>query len=175
MPSERIKMYKPLKIKLLNVYGLAESMQAMRLPKKSNSDSLSGKLGNSDARLASSLILAGDDHAKAIRGVVAYVRLEMQVGWMIEFETYRCGVECLSTSSSMHGELIGLKGVTLAEKKQKDLTGKVYIRIATISYQALRNIYKARRKHRHPDWRIFCAFIEGLPYFSSLIYPNKKG
>lgn len=79
-------------------------------------------------------------------------------------------------SSSMHGELKGLKGEALAEQKQADLPEKVYTRVLTISYQALRHIYKARRHHRHPDWQIFCGqFIENLPYFDSLIYPENKG
>jgi hypothetical protein len=41
-----------------------------------------------------------------------------------------------------------------------------------MSYQALRAIYIARREHRHPDWRIFCKFIEILPSFKKLIYPE---
>lgn len=164
-------MYIPLKIELLNIYGLNESMAAMRLPKKSTGDSPPGQIGPNDARLAKKLILGGDDHAKAMRGIMAYFRLEFQVGWMIEFETYRHGIECLSTSSSMHGELRELSGAELATQKQADLPGKIYTRIVAISYQALRRMYRARRKHRHPDWQIFCDFIETLPNFDKLIVP----
>lgn len=176
-------MYIPLRVGLLNMCGLEESMQAMRLPKDSVSDTARDDryanwhkflLGKSDAKLAGALIKAGSDHAKAIRGVVAYIKLDMQVGWMIEFETYRHGVECLSTSSSMHGELKELEGSKLAEAKQANLSKKVYTRIVTISYQALRGMYKARRSHRHPDWTIFCDFIEDLPYFKELIMPELR-
>lgn len=165
-------MYNPLKVTLMNVYGVGESLLAMRLPKRSLGDSNSGQIGPKDERLAGALIKGGDDHAKAMRGIIAYVHIEMQIGWMIEFETYRHGVECLSTSSSMHGELAQLTGVELARQKQADLPGKVYIRIVTISYQALRRMYRARRKHRHPDWQIFCDFIENLPHFDKLIMPK---
>lgn len=181
-------MYTPLKVELRNVYGLDESLEAMRVPKKSKGDSIGrcswiwqrtgcwlgifNKLGKKDAKLAKGLIISGDDHAKFVRGVLAYVKLEMQIGWMIEFETYRHGVECLSTSSSMHGELKHLHGVELAEKKQADLPDKVYTRFAYISYQALRRMHRARRNHRHPDWQIFCDFIEELPYFERLIMPD---
>ena len=154
--------------------GLLPSMRAMRLPKGGESDSTHKKLGTRDAKLAAKLVKAGPDHAKAMRGIIVWVELRMQVGWMIEFETYRHGVECLSTSSSMHGELSRLSGADLAEQKQADLPDKVYIRICTISYQALRSMYRARRRHRHPDWRIFCDFIETLPYFESLIYPEAQ-
>lgn len=165
-------MYQPLEVELCSVCGVDESLKAMRLPKQSTGDSLPNEIGLKDARLAKKLILAGDDHAKAMRGVMAYFRLKFQVGWMIEFETYRHGVECLSTSSSMHGELRKLSGIELAMQKQADLPRKMYTRIVVISYQALRRMYRARRNHRHPDWQIFCDFVETLPYFDKLIMPE---
>ena len=157
-------MYIPLKVELLEVQGFHASFTAMRLPLGSTSYDI-----EKDIALASKLIKAGDDHAKAMRGIIAYVKIQMQVGFMIEFETYRAGVECLSTSSAMHVDLKHLKGAELAEKKQADLPMKYYTRIATISYQALRNMYMARRNHRHPDWQIFCDWIETLPYATELI------
>jgi hypothetical protein len=167
--------YKPLEVKTDAHYGFLEAMIAMRLPKGSLTDSCyqANKfyLGRKDAELASALIKGGDDHAKAMRGIVVWATLKMQVGFMIEFETYRHGVECLSTSSAMHGELKGLSGGVLAEQKQADLPDKVYTRSVTLSYQALRSMYRARKGHRHPDWKIFCNWIENLPHFESLIYP----
>lgn len=166
--------YIPLKVKCLEIAGLEASMKAMKLPKKGKSDSSGNTLGIDDARLAGNLIRGGTDHAKAMRGIVAWIELELQTGWMIEFETYRHGVECLSTSSSMHGELVSLRGPELAEQKQADLPDKVYTRIVTISYQALRSMYRARRRHRHPDWQIFCDYVKTLPWFDELIMPQKK-
>ncbi len=170
-------MYIPLQVKCTYIHGFKAAMTAMRLPKKSKSDSYIEVfgyfvLGESDRKLAGNLIRAGNDHAKAMRGIVVWFTLKMQTGFMIEFETYRHGVECLSTSSSMHGELKELAGIELATQKQKDLVEKVYTRSVTISYQALRSMYKARKNHRHPDWRIFCKNIETLPYFNELIYPE---
>jgi len=166
-------MYKPLEIKKHEVHGVLWAMKAMRLPKQSKGDSWEpGYLGNpgpKDLSLASNLVKSGDDHAKAMRGIVVWMKIKCQVGWLIEFETYRHGVECMSTTSSMHGELKKLKGEALAAQKQADLPAKVYTRILTISYQALRHIYKARRHHRHPDWHIFCDWIETLPYAAELI------
>ena len=126
-------------------------------------------IGPKDLYLASNLVKAGNDHAKAIRGIIVYLKIKLQIGFMIEFETYRHGVECLSTSSSMHCELSQLHGEELAEQKQADLPEKQYTRILTISYQALRSMYKARRHHKHPDWQIFCNWIETLPYAKELI------
>jgi hypothetical protein len=47
----------------------------------------------SDLKLARKLILAGDEHAKAVRGVIAYFEMEFQIGWMVEWDTYRIRVE----------------------------------------------------------------------------------
>ena len=170
--------YKEIYPILNQVVGFKHSLIAMRKPKMSKNDSVFvgdsvSILGESDKRLAMALIKGGNDHAKAFRGIIAYLTIKMQTGFMIEFETYRHGVECLSTSSAMHGELKGLKGTELAEKKQKDLCDKVYERDLTISYQALRSMYKARRTHRHPDWQIFCDFVETLPWFNIFIMPEK--
>lgn len=167
-------MYKAVELELQSVHGIQESMEAMRLPKETKSDTYNGVLGVDDARLAGNLIRAGNDHAKAMRGIIAYIKIKMQVGFMIDFETYRHGVECLSTSSSMHGELRKMSGIELAETKQKLMSEKVYTRICTISYQALRSIYFARRRHRHPDFKIFCDFIESMPYFKELIAPTRE-
>lgn len=160
--------YKPLKVVRLNLVGIYESLKAMRLPK----DKKPVDDRDRDLLLAGNLIKAGPDHAKFQRGIIVYVEIHMQVGWMIEFETYRHGVECLSTSSSMHNELKGTSGAELAAKKQAGLEEKVYIRICTISYQALRAMYRARRNHDHPDWQIFCDWIERLPCFDRLIMPE---
>lgn len=168
-------MYKSLKVEVREFAGLHPSLEAMRLPKESTGDTSWGSLeiGPKDAKLARQLILAGTDHAKFSRGIVVCLKMQLQVGWMIEFETYRHGVECLSTSSTVHGELRKLSGIELAERKQADLPNKVYTRIAMVSYQALRAMYLARRNHRHPDWKIFCSFVETLPHFDILIIPEK--
>jgi len=167
--------YIPIEIDLYEVTGAMFALKAMRLPKGSKNDSrdwgggYSLTVGEDDARLAGNLIRAGSDHAKCMRGIRAHLFINMQVGFMIEFETYRAGVECLSTSSTMHNELAKLRGEELAAMKQADLAEKVYTRAVDISYQALRAMYKARRSHRHPDWQLFCDFVETLPYFDQLI------
>ncbi len=173
--------YKPLKITINEVAGIRWAIQAMRRPKGSEGDSyqfvsvLEGRcfhIGTKDAHLSANLVKAGPDHAKFTRGIVVYFTIEMQVGFMIELVTYRIGVEDLSTSSTMHGELKLMKGESLAEAKQELLPDKVYVRDCMCSYQALRAMYRARRNHRHPDWQIWCDMIETLPYFDVLIYPE---
>ncbi len=168
--------YKELTIDAFEVFGVKQSIEAMRLPYNGKGDSyLIGNeyvLGDEDSALAMRLINAGSDHAKAMRGVVVWVTHSAMVGWMIEFQTYRHGVEWLSTTSTMHSELKDTEGYALADLKQEGLRDKVYTTSYTISYQALRGIYFARKKHRHPGWRVYCKWIESLPNFEVLIAPR---
>lgn len=46
-------------------------------------------------------------------------------------------------------------------------------RTVMLNYEVLANIYKSRRNHKLDEWRIFCEWIEGLPY-SELITGNEK-
>jgi hypothetical protein len=46
-------------------------------------------------------------------------------------------------------------------------------RVRCFSYQTLRRLYLQRKKHRLPEWQVFCNTIEELPYADSLIFGNK--
>lgn len=43
-----------------------------------------------------------------------------------------------------------------------------------INYQALRHIYFDRKNHRQPEFKVFCKWIESLPYAAELILSVKK-
>ena len=45
---------------------------------------------------------------------------------------------------------------------------KLTARMAT-NYRCLRNIYIQRKDHRLPEWRVFCKWIEILPYADKLL------
>jgi hypothetical protein len=160
--------YVPLNVQLQEVCGLEWALRAMRNPMLSHEKASL----EADLKLAAKLIKAGDEHAKAIRGVIVYFELQMQIGFMVEWDTYRIGVETLSTSSTMYLDLKGIKGPALAEAKQANLPNVIYRRGCLASYQALRRIYHQRRHHRHPDWRRMVKWIESLPYFEFLIVPE---
>lgn len=44
----------------------------------------------------------------------------------------------------------------------------------TTNYRCLANIYKQRKDHRLPEWRMFCIFIETLPYAKELIIGEEE-
>jgi len=171
------ELYKPLHLDLLSddILGcMFNALTAMRLPKCSYDATMKYSLAE-DLVLAAKLISAGEDHAKFQRGIRVQIYMKMQVGFMVEFDTYRIGIDTLSTSSTMHGDLSRLSGDTLAMHKQAGLSTQVYERIIDVSYQTLARIYKQRRNHRHPDWQVFCDFIEGLPYANELIFGKVGG
>lgn len=158
--------YRPLTVIVTTIAGRQEAIDAVNLP-------MEGRKTVSDkTKLISKLVKAGDDHGKVARGIYVWLEVGMQAGFMIEFDTYRVGIDTLSTTSSMHNELRYLKGEELARYKQEVLCDKYYRRSLVVSYQTLRRMYIQRRSHKHPDWQRLCDFIESLPDFTTFIYPE---
>lgn len=168
-------------IKLIELAGFVSALQALRLPyglecrsramhqMNTTSDGtlcLHNRINinDKDEDLLRSLIMRGDEHAKVIRGIVAYVEINASRGWYQEFATYRIGCETLASESTMHMQGKGLSEEELVKMKDELKEGTKQKRIVMLSYQTLRRIYKQRRKHRLPHWREFCAWIETLPY-----------
>ena len=175
-------------IKLIELAGFVSALQALRLPyglecrsKTLFEFSTEGKTTESgrclefgsgdwtrvddkDEDLLKSLIRRGDEHAKVIRGIVAYVEINAPRFFWQEASTYRIGCEVLASESTMHMQGKGLSEKELVEMKDRLPEGTMQKRIVMLSYQTLRRIYKQRRKHRLPHWREFCAWIETLPY-----------
>lgn len=178
-----------IKVKTLEIAGLGSVLQALRLPfgKECRSHSeFSIELNDNerfktssftyvnekDLHLLSTLIKRGDEHAKAIRGLIVYAEIEAPVWFYREIETYRIGRERLSSESTMHIDCKGLSGEELEKAKDEIPMGKIQKTVDMFSYQALRRIYFQRRNHRLPMWHDFCRWIETLPY-SQLITIKK--
>ena len=178
-----------IKIKTLEIAGLGSVLQALRLPfgKECRSHSeFSIELNDNerfktssftyvnekDLHLLSTLIKRGDEHAKAIRGLIVYAEIEAPVWFYREIETYRIGRERSSSESTMHIDCKGLSGEELEKAKDEIPMGKIQKTVDMFSYQALRRIYFQRRNHRLPMWHDFCRWIETLPY-SQLITIEK--
>jgi hypothetical protein len=122
-----------------------------------------------DLKLMKTLIKRGDEHAKVIRGIIAYAEIEAPVYWWCEMETYRAGHERLSSASTMHVECRGLAGEDLVKAKSEIPMGKTLKKIDFFSYQCLRNIVKQRKGHRLPEWATFIEWIKSLPFAEQLI------
>ena len=122
-----------------------------------------------DVKLLSSLVKSGDDHAKVLRGVVVWCEINAPRYFWQEMDRYRIGCECLSSESTMHIQGRGLKEDELVEMKENLVEGTMQKRVWMFSYQTLRRIYFQRRKHRLPQWRKFCEWIEQLPFAKEFI------
>lgn len=186
-------------IKTLEVAGFAAAVQALRLPfgKECRSRVLSDwrisayedffeadnpfegnpeiwhyasvLFDEKDLKLMQTLIKRGDEHAKCIRGCIAYAEIEAPVYWWCELETYRAGHERLSSESTMHVDCKGLSGEELVKVKSEIPMGKVLKKVDMFSYQCLRNIVKQRKGHRLPEWAEFIAWVESLPFAKEII------
>ena len=177
-----------IKIKTLEIAGLSSVLHALRLPfgKECRGHSefnceLDGDylrtstftyINEKDLHLLSVLVKRGDEHAKAIRGMMVYAEIEAPIWFYRELETYKIGRERLACESTMHIDCKGLNGDELEKAKNEIPMGKTQKTIDWFSYQTLRRIWIQRHKHRLPMWHDFCKWIEALPFFNTLIMPD---
>lgn len=122
-----------------------------------------------DARLLSTLVGRGDEHAKVLRGVIVWTKITAPIYFWWDLETYRMGHERLMSGSTMNKECKGLTGEELQKVKGEIPFGREITKIDYFSYQTLRRIYFQRRFHRLPEFHQFCEWIETLPYAQEFI------
>lgn len=169
-----------IEIKLIEMAGVVSALKALHLPMGKELNSLTdcfvglngdnvlcgewlADMSKHDTALLRKLIKAGDEHAKVVRGIVAYLDINAPRYWWQEFDTYRIGRETLSSESTMHIQGKGMSEEELVYMKARLLEGTMQRRIVMLSYQTLRRIHHQRHNHRLPEWRQFCDFILTLP------------
>jgi hypothetical protein len=177
-----------LDVKTIEVAGFLSAVEALRLPfgKECRSQTIYDDawvedivpnfqsdvrvfFDEKDLTLMSTLIKRGDEHAKVLRGIIAYAEINAPRFWWVEMDTYRIGSERLSSESTMHIQGRGMSTEELVKMKSELTEGTMQKRIQYFSYQALRRIYQQRRNHRLPHWHIFCDWIKTLPFANELI------
>ena len=52
--------------------------------------------------------------------------------------------------------------------------GFLQLRTFETNYETLMNMYHQRKNHRLPEWHVFCAFLESLPYFVKLCLNGER-
>lgn len=185
-------------VKTLEIAGLGSALQALRLPfgKECRSsvytnanqmpvtDAESSKqaliasstiyLHDKDKELLKTLVKRGDEHAKVLRGVMAWCEINAPRYWWQEMDTYRLGAERLSSESTMHIEGKGMSEEELVKMKEALPEGHMQKRVWMFSYQTLRRIYFQRKDHRLPQWRMFCEWIKTLPFAEEFITINNE-
>lgn len=176
---------KRFNIKALEISGFRSVFEALRLPfgkeRRSETSFFFDQIDNrvkghydvnineKDLNLLSVLVKRGDEHAKAIRGLIVYAEISAPIWFYRELETYKVGRERLSSESTMHIDCAGLSGEELMKTKDEIPSGHIQKTVDWYSYQTLRRIWIQRHNHRLPVWHEFCAWIESLPYAKELI------
>lgn len=175
-----------MKIETIEVSGFASALKAVRLPynKEAKSDIdthvKSGILGTlrygsiisvaqEDIELLKRLESSGDEHAKPLRGILAYVDITAPINFWWDLETYNVGHQRLFSGSTMHTEGKGLKGKALQKALHEIPFDRPIRKIDYFSYQTLRRIVSQRYNHRKPEFHEFIEWVKTLPYADELI------
>ena len=176
-----------MKIELLEISGIVSALKALRLPYNKEpmseiSHTLFARDGvfnqrngiyfdleGKDIALMQKLIISGDEHAKPLRGILAYLDITAPIDWWVEAETYEAGHQRLFSASTMNTEGRGLKGHALREELNMISFGREVRKIDYFSYQTLRRIVRQRYNHRKAEWHFFIDAVRMLPYAEELI------
>lgn len=187
-----------MKIETIEVSGFASALKAARLPYNKTEksllylridegfDRLFDQDGNftmeksldyganivfhqDDIELLSRLEITGDEHAKPLRGVLAYADITAPIDWWGEAETYRSGHERLFSSSTMNTEGKKLHGKALRKALNEVSFGREIKKIDFFSYQTLRRMVSQRYNHRKIEWHEFIDWVRTLPLSEELI------
>lgn len=176
-----------MKIELLEISGMVSALKALRLPYNkepmseinhtvyANGDIFKQQnridfdLDGKDIALMQRLIISGDEHAKPLRGILAYLDITAPIDWWVEAETYEAGHQRLFSASTMNTEGRGLKGHALRVELNKISFGREVRKIDYFSYQTLRRIVRQRYNHRKEEWHFFIDAVRMLPYAEELI------
>lgn len=176
-----------MKIELLEISGMVSALKALRLPYNkepmseidhalfarggvfSQLNRIDFDLEGKDIALMQKLIISGDEHAKPLRGILAYLDITAPIDWWVEAETYEAGHQRLFSASTMNTEGRGLKGHALREGLNKISFGREVRKIDYFSYQTLRRIVRQRYNHRKAEWHFFIDAVRMLPYANELI------
>ena len=176
-----------MKIELLEISGMVSALKALRLPYNKEPMSeinhtlfarggifnqrnvIDFDLEGKDIALMQKLIISGDEHAKPLRGILAYLDITAPIDWWVEAETYEAGHQRLFSASTMNTEGRGLKGHLLREELNKISFGREVRKIDYFSYQTLRRIVRQRYNHRKAEWHFFIDAVRMLPYAKELI------
>lgn len=188
-----------IEIKTLEIAGFNATLQALRLPfgKECRSECdcdivevapsqtknygiiihSECKFDPKDLGLMSTLVKRGDEHAKAIRGIMVYAEIDAPLMIWSELDTYRIGTERLSSESTMH--TIGDGGLTiynfdvpselykiLAPVKQERIITELYI----CEPKELRCVTKTYFGRQYEIWNN--GDIYSLPYSVKDELPN---
>lgn len=170
------------------VYGLNESIRRAKYPMSVHIEELTDRMTTGVRALAESP--KGSGHDNWLNGIIVQFDLTYTVKAWTEAERYHF-LDFISSQSTMHrialfdldkqyDSHVDPRSIEIV-KELRDRYNETkdpedYLRLLmsnpcgfrltagmTTNYRQLKTIYAQRRKHRLPEWREFCAWIEALP------------
>lgn len=190
-----------IEIKTLEIAGFASVLRALRLPfgltarsgtnfskrwyapndenKFGNFRSVSNcEINSKDLTLMTTLVKRGDEHAKAIRGLIVYAEINAPLEFWNEADTYRVGTDRLSSSSTMH--TIGNGGLTINDFSvppiikevlgEKSRSNKTISPLRIDAPEELKSVVREYMGRKYEIWNN--GEIYSLPYEIDDILPN---
>lgn len=178
-----------MKIDNMCVYGFDESIRAAKFPMSVDTGDLNTDITPGIMSLAQSEIGAGHDNW--LLGVVVQYDVTATIKWWTEMERYHFA-DIVSSQSTMHrissfnlkesyDEHTDPRMIAIMQDLQREYHKnpcvETYLRMLysnpcgmkltarmTTNYRQLKTIYKQRKTHKLPEWRVFCVWIETLPH-----------
>ena len=180
------------------VYGMSDSIRASKYPMSVNVDALNDRITDRVRQLAT--CAAGSGHDQFLTGIVVQFDLTFSIKAWVEAERYHF-LDFVSSQSTMHriarmdvakqcNEYVCDSVIQtvqdLCDRYNTEITAENFFRLIynvpvgfrltarmTTNYRQLKTIYHQRKNHRLPEWRVFCEWIEALPY-SEFITGERK-
>lgn len=180
----------------VNVYGLENSFRVSKFPMQVDVNNCTGEYTERIGTLAG--CEKGTGHDNFLKGIIVQFDLSFTVKAWTEGERYHW-FDIVSSQSTMHriskmdyskcfcayvtdntkSEMERLKNIYNDNPTSENYlyllyncpVGLILTAGMTTNYQQLKTIYSQRKAHRLPEWRVFCSWIETLPY-SELITGN---
>lgn len=176
------------KIENVKVYGMEDSFRASKFPFRSDLSNVNKEMTDTTIKLAKCPI--GEGHDNYMNAIVVQFDLtfsnkawvELQRYHFIDFASSQSTMHCISKMEirNMCNKYVTDNAITEVERLKefylKTRDSEDYLRLLynipsgfeltarmTTNYRQLKTIYKQRRKHRLPDWHVFCDWIETLP------------
>ena len=184
----------------VKVYGLEESITASKYPFAIDVSECNSDITKTVTKLAQSPKGSGED--TFLQGIIVQFDLTLPNKVWVEAERYHF-FDFVSSMSTMHrsthldmdkqcNEYVYKTTKNLLkediEEYQKNPSEELFLKIIynipagyrltarmTTNYRQLKTIYSQRRKHRLPDWRVFCQWIETLPHSEFITGSNDNG
>lgn len=173
----------------VSVYGLKNSIRVSKFPMMADATAATDETAERQTKLAQAP--QGSGHDNFLKGIIVQLDLTFTIKAWTQIERYHF-LDIVSSQSTMHRiakmdfksslceyvtnstrrELERLREAYNAEKSEDNYLRLLYncpvgLKLTagiTTNYQQLKTIYAQRRRHKLPEWREFCNWIETLPY-----------